>query len=540
LYQNGGEYAHLGNIGTATHSLIWKQSAEKGFQIGLSQYNPYFLKAENLRYYDNPKPFTSLYYTQLGTKNIILEAVLAHRFSKRLLYTLDYTVINQLGFYNHQRTRNMNVRLATLYRYKKYSGEFLFHNAQLFNQENGGIASIQETEGLNNLSLRGIDVWLSTPETNLNKTTIRYRQTFGKKDSVQMRLSWFHQIQYDYLAYRFYDKTPNEDYYGSLLLNPRGLRNNTYQWSIENRGGLSFLYKGWSIKAWIDYTLLKGKQENNKYLIHQSFINFHSSYSGKFFYEIAGDIGILGYNLGDYHLSGKLGYDLGKMGKIYIHAQQQANAPIWLAQKMYIVEENLWENDFKKTIETNIGANYEWEKQNLSIEANIHNVYQLLLFNESLSPEQINKNIQILSTSVRKGFFWKAWGMDNKIVWQQTSDKENIRVPNFIFKHSLFFQKYIFKKAMQAKIGATVRYQTKYLPLGYSPLLGQFYTQNTENIPFLPIVDLFFMAKVKTFRFFIMGENISHFYYKRPNFLVALYPTNGFQLRFGVRWHLWD
>ena len=73
----------------------------------------------------------------------------------------------------------------------------------------------------------------------------------------------------------------------------------------------------------------------------------------------------------------------------------------------------------------------------------------------------------------------------------------------------------------------------------YHPLVGQFILQDNEEIEFYPAVDVFLTFKVKGFRFFIKGENMTHLVYDQYQQLfvqIPDYPQPFFNLRFGLSW----
>ena len=57
-------YITLGNPGSASTPLFWQKKYNAGFNLGVNQYLPYQMKAEDIRFYNLEKPYSNcLLYT---------------------------------------------------------------------------------------------------------------------------------------------------------------------------------------------------------------------------------------------------------------------------------------------------------------------------------------------------------------------------------------------------------------------------------------------------------------------------------------------
>ena len=102
--------------------------------------------------------------------------------------------------------------------------------------------------------------------------------------------------------------------------------------------------------------------------------------------------------------------------------------------------------------------------------------------------------------------------------------------------HQLYYQFRIFRKALEISLGGEVRLLPEYEGIGYSPLHGQFFSDDTARMPFVPDADLVLNARIKTFRISVMIENAGQWLGFTHNFYVRDYPRMDPLLRFSVKW----
>ena len=91
-------------------------------------------------------------------------------------------------------------------------------------------------------------------------------------------------------------------------------------------------------------------------------------------------------------------------------------------------------------------------------------------------------------------------------------------------------------------IGVETRYHTPYKADNYSPLLGQFFYQNTITISNLPDVAALMHFRIRSFRAYVRAENLNTarlfggFQFNNNNMSAPDYPTPGLILRLGIYW----
>ena len=124
---------------------------------------------------------------------------------------------------------------------------------------------------------------------------------------------------------------------------------------------------------------------------------------------------------------------------------------------------------------------------------------------------------------------------------QQTAGDNPIRVPLFFTRQRLAFEGNFFKN-LNLSTGIDVKYNTPYKANNYSPVMGQFFPQDSTTISNLPQLDAYFNFRIKSFTGLVKIENIntvdvSHgFGFTNNSFAAPNYPTPGFIFRIGVLW----
>ncbi|MEP6628414.1 MAG: putative porin, partial [Ginsengibacter sp.] len=124
---------------------------------------------------------------------------------------------------------------------------------------------------------------------------------------------------------------------------------------------------------------------------------------------------------------------------------------------------------------------------------------------------------------------------------QQTAGDSPVRVPLFYTRQRLAFEGNFFKN-LNLSTGLEVKYNTPYKANNYSPVMGQFFKQDSVTISNLPEVNAFFNFRIKSFSAFIKMENLNTVNvsqglgFTNNNFAAPLYPTPGLIFRFGIQW----
>ena len=560
-------YSNMGGIlGTPTFDLLYQPKLRGGFRVGLDQYDRYRLHREDIKFYqirDN-RPYTDLYYSQINQLNNYIRAEFAHSFNKNIYLGIQYSLINQQGFYTHQKARNQNVGGVLRYtsNNKKYHGYFHFTTNALKQQNNGGVKA-NDLAGLGVSFLAIEPVKSSTAQSNYSLTQLSYEHFLynNRSDSSGVKRvatnEWSHRIIYEFNRYKFFDNTPPNDssLHGIAAVNPRGIRLFIRHHLLENELGFRQALGGnlksaplW-VKGYIRYGWNSVYQEPKRSIVHNISVGgiIQNNPQYKFKYRVQGQATWAGQSL-DFFVDGRLGYDLGKFGYLEAKAQFQRYQPSLIDRELRVSWQEVWDNNlnFTQIQEFSFGGNYTFsidKKQfGLYLKGEVLNhTLTNWVYADSLQVHQTPTSINLLQLKAQGDFrIWKIH-LENKINWQPIFvGEEYFRVPQFMFKHTLYIQSYIFKRAMLAKAGVAFYYQTPYNANGYTPLTGKYYIQNEFATTVEPRIDAFVSFRIWQFRFFVRGENLLYFLNERNYFTAHRYPIHNFVVRFGISWRLFD
>lgn len=568
-WNEGKWFSSLGGmLGTPSFDLVYQPRLLGGFRIGLDQYDRYQLKREDIKYYQikNNRPFTDLYYSQINQKNNLIRAEFAHKFNDNFYIALHYNLSNQTGFYTHQRLRNQNVGGTIRYfsNKGKYHGYLNFMTNAVKNEHNGGV-TLDTLLGFNEDFLPTLPVRTTSAQSDYDLTEVSYTHFLynNKVDTTGVKTAatneWSHRISYQYNQYKFFDTAPPTDnsLYGIASVNPRGIRSVIQHHLLENElsfrqaiGGSLTSAPIW-IKAYIRHGWNYVNQENINFDIHNISAGLiaQNNPQFKFKYRVEGQVTWAERQL-DFFVKGRVGYDAGKFGYLEGQALFQRYQPSLIDRQLYVSWDKVWDNNltFNQIQELNFGGSYtfKFDKKllGLNIQAEVLNhTLNNWVYYDSFQVHQapVDKAINILQVKAKGDFrIWKI-NLDNQVVWQPVLvGSEYFRVPQFLFKHNLYIQSYVFKKAMLVKLGVSFYYQTPYNANGFAPLTGAFFVQNSFNASMDPRLDAYVSFRIWQFRFFIRAENLLIFAYERNYHTAYQHPITSFVVRFGVSWRLFD
>ena len=155
-------------------------------------------------------------------------------------------------------------------------------------------------------------------------------------------------------------------------------------------------------------------------------------------------------------------------------------------------------------------------------------------------PQQFSESLNGFNASLAKDF--KVWHIhiDNEFMYQTFNAGNVVSFPEFIVRSSLYYQSDLFNNALQTKTGIEVRYNPDYYAPAYQPATGQFLIQRNAELPYFPVVDFFFVVKVKAVRGFLMIQNLSQGILGNGNFSAYHYPMPDRAFKVGFEWMFWN
>lgn len=370
------------------------------------------------------------------------------------------------------------------------------------------------------------------------------------------RFTLAHRIYYRSNIYKYFDEDVDRqraiDYYGDFLVDTRGLRffldhrmlENTFRLRTskalaagagEAQRQRDLLEVGLtSTFNWLD--MEAGDSTVNNLF---AFGRLHFQPSDRLRIRTYGHLGLWD-NRGDYRAYGELFFDVGAVGQLTLTANNQLYEPNLIQQRFIVSQRPIWNNDFKKTLETNITATYSLPSWNLEISGRYHLLNNYIYFDSLAMPRQTGVPISIAQLIFKNKLSLGRIHFDN-VVALQNSSESFIRMPDIFSKHSLYLDSKWFG-VLNVQLGFDLRMNSTYQGYYYHPLTGQFILRDDPEVEFYPSVDGFIGMRVTKFRAFFKWANITSFLLEdRLFYLNTLYPfQTGAGFRFGIKWRFSD
>jgi hypothetical protein len=575
----------LGNYGTATRNQLFTFNTPIGMSLGYTAYNLYQKPIDSLKYYNTTRPYSEFSFMMGGRNQQNVGVLHTQNIMPNWNFAAGITYNSSEGFFRLQKANNLNTFFNTNYqsKNKRYQLNAAIQYSSYKQEENGGITNdsfltnpaygdkklipVQFT-GINNSTLR----------SNVNNILrnfdilLQHQYAFGRTDTVYAkdsssveyrfmpRFSVKHRMQIHSEKHTFNDYKPLASHYDFIDANNRLIPRNSFfkpndtlsnvqNWFyVENRFSLNG-YIGKSTTPLLIEAGLGNRIEsfNNQYkngLSTLSSINNFAygnikkeaieptqwSYGGATQFYFTGDAA------GSFNIRLYLSKYINKIGGFDAGIQQTlTNAPYTYTN----FSTNYFSNryDWSKLGNTQLWGKIFIDKIKLELSATNNLVTNYIYYNDQFVLHQQSEAFSVLQLKARKLFRVGKFYLDNDVVWQKATANAPVNLPDFLLRHKLGIETPMFKSALRVSIGVEARYHTPYFSDGYIPYFNQFYYQNTYKVTAIPECTLYANFKIKSFRAFVMYDQIQHFFVK--NIINAPgYPESDANFKFGFKWVL--
>ncbi len=258
-------------------------------------------------------------------------------------------------------------------------------------------------------------------------------------------------------------------------------------------------------------------------------------------WSATGQMVILGRNLGDAQIRGKIETSIPfKKDTLLLETEgwyrdQSAN----LFQEHLLTNHFKWENQFKKQHDVVLKGKMESPRYKAGVGVNYALLSHFFYNNLQQVPDQYEKEFSVFSIWLKKDFIFWRMGWENHVVWQQTSDKTALRLPELSAYSTLYYSHFLFK-VMQIQLGAEIYYNTPFYADAYNPVTTQFHIQDDLKIGGFPMVNVYANAKLKRTSAFIKMSHANSMINGNSFFSAPAYPLGQMVVRFGFLWSFVD
>lgn len=561
--QHDIDWGTLGNLGSAARPLLFDVQALRGFNVGVSAFDLYRLRPEQLGFYRNVGTFSDATFSQGRNQfETNLNARFARTFADGINLSLEYRTLNNLGQYRHQRDKHNALSIGLWVPVgNRYEGFLIFTRNVIRQQDNGGIVTdtVFGTGQFTGPIAAEVRLPRQMASTRIDDQVLQLTQhlrLLGKGSTGKRTLRATHTFEFGQHKFKFANQGSGVNGLGEdsgffepvFLVDQRGLRHfvrvdhfdnsftlNTFK--AKEQGRPSDL-----IAVGLAHSYFKINQEPRTFNVSNLFLTGTISFtpSERFAFNANAALGMLD-NIGEYQLQGDLSLGLGKAGRLRASLLSQIRPHGLLFDQLYVSKRQIWDNDFAKPIENTIAASYALPLIGLEIAGRAHLINNYLYFDQNAVAAQTTAPLQVNQLLLTENLRWGSLRFDNTIAIQQANRSDVFRLPQWFSKNSLYFSGKLFKKRLLLNAGADFRINSDFRPDAYHPLSWQFHLQDSLSQKPYPWIDVFVSFKVQSFRGFVRYENLGTLWDKQTVFYQTAYHAQPFgALRIGIAWRFLD
>jgi hypothetical protein len=545
---------------------VFQPDLSDGFFTGMQSFDVYTFTDKNTRFFRHLIPVTYLSYINGGKKEQLFHVIHSHTIKRTVTIGVDFSLINSPGTYQNQKSDDKSVFFTGQYFTKnlRFGAVASYRHNKFVVKENGGIIHDSIFEDKIETDTRLFDVNLSTAQNLVKEAGVLANAYFylsGKpemKDSTVTKPPAFHagRISYTFNYTKqiqiYTDKDPLADFY--MPFDPVIDSSKTYD-SLQVRSYDNYF-------AWSNLRL--GDRPRHKYLLitfaiqnkqtsisdsisKRSFNNWIPQASviirpyGLMVIDLSGKLTLGNFNSGGYVLKGiasqsfKIKKDtLGSINLSFITASQEAGYFFTSFRSNYF----RWDTSFVNQLFQQAAFSINIKGAEAKVEYNL--VTNYVYFDQSAHPAQYKGSVNLIKVSLMDEFRWKVWGINAQLIYQINSNKEIIRVPDFMARVSVCPTLPLFHNACVLQPGVDLFYNTAYYASAYMPATRAFYLQDEKKIGNYVYMDVFINLMLKRFRVFVKYQHLNALWGENTYYTVPHYPMQGNIFKYGVSWSFYD
>jgi hypothetical protein len=592
-------YVYLGNIGNAARSILFLPSLSSGWDPGFHSFDIYKWKLEKVRFFNTTRPYSELSYLLGSRVEQVIELLHTQNIKPNWNASFNYRLINSPGFFKNQKTNDNNYQLTSWFqtKNKRYNNYFILLINKLQSSENGGM---QDTTNFlkhpnpvykNRFNIPtkigGDDPYSSNFFTNKITTGNQYydfnillRQQYdlGRKDSLVTdstiiplffpRLRFEHTIslnnqRYEYVdiphstnSFQFYfpDSAYYQDNYG-LTLHPGDTVHIKEQWrNISNdfsiyqfpdaRNLQQFIKLGITIQN-LTGQFTSGKKTFYNLFGHAEYRN--RSKNQKWDIEANGKLYFTGLNAADYNAYVSLQRLVGnKLGYLQLGFANANRSPYFFydpRSSFYLMHTV---SNFKKENNSDLFASYFLPSFKFRLTGHYYLLNNFTYISNYYQLHQQTSLFNVVQVAAQKTFSLTRhlnWHAD--VYLQQVIGNSPVNIPQLFTRNRIAYEGNFGFKNLDIATGLEIRYRSPYKADRYSPVLGQFFYQDSLTVTNTPDISAYVQFRIRSFKGFLRAENLNTIQrstsnggigFTNNNVISPGYALPGLQIRFGVYW----
>ena len=287
--------------------------------------------------------------------------------------------------------------------------------------------------------------------------------------------------------------------------------------------------KGTTNKVWNSAFVYAGVEGQLKNYIH---------------WDATGDYVFLGDQMNDLSVKANARLDLFPFRRarkspvsLDLHFETNLEEPEYYHQHYYS-NHYKWDNEFGKISTTKIQGGLNIPRWRIGARVGYALLSGNVYYDSTGVVRQNNNPMSVLSASLDKDFVLGPLHLDNRILFQVSSDQDVVPLPALAVNSRWYLQLNVKRNIMQMQLGAEAWYNTKFYSPGWNPAVGAFYNQKEIKYNNGPVIDAFVNIQWKRACIFVKLENIGKGWPmdKADYFSAHHYIRTQTALKLGVYW----
>ena len=558
----------LGTAGTASRRLLWAPNTQIGARLGRNVFDRYMRNSATIPYYDTRSPYTFFRFVQGGSGEQAFE----------LSYSRSIKRNANVGFAYERFSSNKILANVGAEGLSRHSGVLFFVRYQtdddryhlLFNVntarheavEQGGILP-QPTDTVNNTLTTLFDygeeqVRLTQATSNDDRDQIHLAHTYRL---LGRGLTAFHVMDISRQTSSYNDAAISRGATGPLFypetrFSPNVTDDEASFEQAENSVGVLGATKLVEYRLYgrhrlarlatssrIEESVLASNLPTRTY--NQLFVGGNAAFRYRIFgVEAAGEIkapditkpgpanGVLEY----------WGRAAARTGPLTAELYSASYSPT-LTEREFRGNSYEWENyGFENTFVNQLTGRLDQTlgRQRLQASVALVNISRLVYYNQEAQPAQLSAERQLVIVGVRHRFQVGHFFADNQGTYTVGGDDEGLRIPALVADAKLYYQGYIFKKALFTQIGTELYYQSRFRAYDYSPSTQQFFVQDHFVIRRYSLLDAFVNIDIRTVSVFLKMAYLNQGLHRNGYFTTPYYTGQPRRFEVGLRWQFFD
>lgn len=564
----------LGTAGSPvqTYNYFKRDMADEGVEY-YRPFESWAVSPSTLKQYNTKTPYTELAYYGtlfagaekesnnfhiLTTQNIIPE----------LNFTINFDKYGAKGMLLNQSNVNRNLYVTLNYLGKKY----MMHTGYILNTvdegENWGIKELYQIRDTT-MEVKEVLVNNTNAKSSLRKHTFFLDQQFRipfdfihelrhRKDSTYVIPEMDKDITSAFIGHSLEYSTYTKKYIDSVSDSARTqkLDNKVFlrlqPWASDGAVskidvGIGDRFMKYACGPAIKDSVLRNT-ENTVYL----YAGVQGQVRKYFKWNAKGQYNIAGARIGDFDINGALDFNMYPFRRakespltLSVGVSTSLKSPDFY-QQHFLSNTLRWDNEFGKTSLTRFSGILSIPHWHLLAEVNYGLLANSVYYDAACTPKQFAPAVNVLSASLSKEFILGPVHLDNRILFQTSSNQEVLPLP-MLALNLKYFAEFVIARDQATKthpvltlqFGVNAFYNTKWNSPGWNPVAGVFYNQRENLYTNGPFFDVFINAQWKRACLFIKIENLGQGWplkYGKDYFSADRYIHTPRSFKIGIYW----